>query len=92
MPAEPTARERAEALAIQYAAEECLFAATDAIEAALTAAEQRGREAERERCAAHVIAFGLSADFLEEPLYRLATAIRALKEPAPKAAPTESGE
>ena len=45
MPAEPTARERAEALAIQYAAEECLFAATDAIEAALTAAEQRGREA-----------------------------------------------
>ena len=38
MPAEPTARERAEALAVQYAAEECLFAATDAIEAALTAA------------------------------------------------------
>ena len=42
---EPTARERAEKLAVQYAAEECLFAATDAIEAALTAAEQRGREA-----------------------------------------------
>ena len=37
-PSPPTARERAEKLAIQYAAEDCLFAATDAIEAALTAA------------------------------------------------------
>ena len=91
---EPTARERAEALAVQYAAEECLFAATDAIEAALTAAEQRGREAMWRLClneAERPQGFSHSSETDEGAFYfsgdsprdrrSIATGIRALKDP-----------
>ena len=78
----PTARERAEKLLDDLANEHMLDAEITVLAAALTAAEQRGREAERERCAQAIekyVSYARPTRNAGGPAY--AAIIRALKEP-----------